>query len=97
MQVVCGLRLFYMHKIKHKHTNYSKHYSVAIMCPINLHNFSTMKIKEIATINPPNPQQARINSLKRQKEITTKALDSERDRQRVTKAQQQIKDVRLGN
>ena len=85
-----------MHKIKHKHISYSKQYLVAVMCHINLHNFSTMKIVEITAIKPPNPQQARIDALKRQKEASTKALKAERDRQKITKAQQTIASVRLG-
>ncbi|MDH6301091.1 hypothetical protein M2123_002292 [Polynucleobacter sphagniphilus] len=67
------------------------------MCHINLHNFSTMKILEITAIKPLTPQQARIDGLKRQKDASTKALQAERDRQKIAKAQQQIKDVRLGN
>lgn len=97
MLVVCGLKLFCMHKIKHKHISYSKQYSEAVTCHINLHNFSAMKILEITPIKPPTPQQARIDGLKRQKDASTKALQAERDRQKIAKAQQQIKDVRLGN
>ena len=66
------------------------------MCHINLHNFSTMKILEITAIKPPNPQQARIDALKRQKEASTKALKAERDRQKIAKAQQTINTVKLG-
>lgn len=96
MRVGCGLRLFCMLKTKHKHISYSKHYLAAVMCHINLHNFSTMKILEITAIKPPNPQQARIDALKRQKEASTKALKAERDRQKIAKAQQTIASVRLG-
>lgn len=96
MLVVCGLRLFCMHKIKHKHISYSKQYSEVVMCHINLHNFSTMKILEITTIKPPTPQQARIDGLKRQKDASTKALQAERDRQKIAKAQQTIASVKLG-
>ena len=66
------------------------------MCHINLHNFSTMKILEITTIKPPNPRQARIDALKRQKDASTKALQAERDRQKIAKAQQTIASVKLG-
>lgn len=66
------------------------------MCHINLHNFSAMKILEITAIKPPNPQQSRIDALKRQKEASTKALKAERDRQKIAKAQQTIASVRLG-
>lgn len=66
------------------------------MCRINLHNFSAMKIQEVTAIKPPNPQQARIDALKRQKDASTKALKAERDRQKIAKAQQTIANVRLG-
>jgi hypothetical protein len=58
-----------------------------------------MRLHEIKLkiIKPLTPQQARIDALKRQKEASTKALQAERDRQKIAKAQQQIKDVRLGN
>ena len=49
-----------------------------------------MRFNEIASNKPLTPQQARIDSLKRQKEATTKALKAERDRQKVAKAQQTI-------
>jgi hypothetical protein len=38
-----------------------------------------------------NPQQARIDSLKKQKDVASKNLKAERDRQKVVKAQQQIR------
>ena len=66
------------------------------MCHINLHNFSTMKILEITAIKPLTPQQARIDALKRQKDSSTKALQAERDRQKIAKAQQTIASVKLG-
>lgn len=56
-----------------------------------------MKIKEIASVKPPTPQQQRIKSLQQQKDNANKALKAERDRQKIAKAQQKIKDVRLGN
>jgi hypothetical protein len=49
-----------------------------------------MRFNEIASNKPLTPQQARIDSLKRQKEATTKALKAERDRQKVAKAQQNL-------
>jgi hypothetical protein len=52
-----------------------------------------MRIREIATIKPIkplNPQQARIAALKKQKELVTKQIKAERDRQAIVKAQQQI-------
>ena len=95
MQVGCGLRLSCMHRIKHKHISYSKQYLEVAMCHISQRNCNDMKIEEV--IKPPTPQQARIDGLKRQKESSTKALQAERDRQKIAKAQQQIKDARLGN
>ena len=95
MRVVCGLRLFCMHKTKHKHISYFKQYLGLAMCHINQHNFSTMKILEITAIKPPTPQQARIDALKRQKEASTKALKAERDRQKIAKARQTIANVSL--
>jgi hypothetical protein len=52
-----------------------------------------MRIKEIATIKPPTPQQARINSLKLQKDNVSKQLKAERDRQKIAKARNQIQSV----
>ena len=52
-----------------------------------------MRLKEIATIKPIkplNPQQARIAALKKHKDNASAALKAERDRQTITKAQQQI-------
>ena len=48
----------------------------------------------VGTIKPiksMNPQQARIDSLKKQKEVASKNLKAERDRQKIVKAQQQIR------
>jgi 2-C-methyl-D-erythritol 4-phosphate cytidylyltransferase len=52
-----------------------------------------MLIKEIATIKPLTPQQARVNSLKQAKDNASKALKAERDRQKIAKAQQTIASV----
>ena len=52
-----------------------------------------MLIKEVVTIKPQKPltpQQARINSLKLQKDNVAKQIKSERDRQKIAKAQQQL-------
>ena len=48
-------------------------------------------ISAIKPIKPMNPQQAKIDSLKKQKEIASNNLKAERDRQKVAKAQQQIR------
>jgi hypothetical protein len=53
-----------------------------------------MMIKEIATIKPLTPQQARIKSLKLQKDNVSKQLKAERDRQKIAKAQQTIASVK---
>jgi hypothetical protein len=49
-----------------------------------------MVIKEITSAKPPTPQQARIASLKTQKDNISKQLKAERDRQKIAKAQQQL-------
>ena len=49
-----------------------------------------MLIKEIASIKPLTPQQARVNALKLQKDNVTKQLKAERQRQKVAKAQKQL-------
>ena len=52
-----------------------------------------MKIAEITTvksIKPLTPDQARINSLKKQKDAATQRLKAERDRQKRQKAVQQL-------
>ena len=48
-------------------------------------------ISTLKPIKPLSPQQARIDSLKKQKDVATKNLNAERDRQKIAKAQQQIR------
>ncbi len=48
-------------------------------------------IGTIKPIKPMNPQQARLDSLKKQKEVASNNLKAERDKQKVAKAQQQIR------
>jgi len=48
-------------------------------------------IDTIKPIKPMNPQQAKLDSLKKQKDVASKNLKAERDRQKVAKAQQQIR------
>ena len=48
-------------------------------------------IKPIKPIKPMSPQQAKLDSLKKQKEVASNNLKAERDRQKVAKAQQQIR------
>ena len=42
-------------------------------------------------IKPMNPQQAKLDSLKKQKEVASNNLKAERDRQKIVKAQHQIR------
>ena len=52
-----------------------------------------MRIKEIEQrikTSPLTPQQARLDALKTQKDSVNKALDTERKRQKVAKAQQNL-------
>ena len=51
-------------------------------------------IHETATIKPLSPQQARIDTLKRQKDSVAKQLKAERDRQKIAKAQQAISSIK---
>ena len=44
-------------------------------------------------IKPLSPQQARLDALKRQKDNVNKALDAERKRQKVVKAQQSLQNA----
>jgi len=50
-------------------------------------------IKEITSIKPLTPQQSRIAALKTQKNNINKQLKTERDRQKISKAQQQLAKV----
>ena len=56
-----------------------------------------MRLKEFKpnVIKPLTPQQQRIKSLQLQKDNVAKQLKAERDRQKIAKAQQQIRDVRI--
>jgi hypothetical protein len=47
-------------------------------------------IRKIKPVKPLTPQQARIDTLKRQKEKAGRALDAERSRQKLFKDQQRI-------
>lgn len=49
-----------------------------------------MVIKEITGIKSPTPQQSRIAALKTLKDNISKQLKTERERQKITKAQQQL-------
>lgn len=49
-----------------------------------------MRFNEFAAQKPPTPEQARLNALKTQKDNVSCALDTERKRQKVIKAQQNL-------
>ena len=51
-----------------------------------------MRLKEFASAikKPRTPQQARLDALKTQKNNVSRALDTERKRQKVVKAQQNL-------
>ncbi len=51
-------------------------------------------VAAIKPVKPLTPQQTRLVSLKRQKELATNNLKAERERQKVAKAQQQIQSVK---
>jgi len=50
-----------------------------------------MEMHSVAPIKPLNPSQARIEALKKQKERAKTALDAERKRQKVSKAQENLR------
>lgn len=50
-------------------------------------------VATIKPIKPLTPQQSRIDTLKKQKDVASNNLKAERDRQRLAKAQQQIRAV----
>jgi hypothetical protein len=54
---------------------------------------TSMTNEDLDTAAPPTPQQARIDALKKQKDTITKNLQAERDRQKLAKAQQQIRAI----
>lgn len=56
----------------------------------NLASTPTQVSEAIEPIKPLTPQQSRIDGLKRQKETIAKQLKTERDRQKIAKAQQQL-------
>ena len=59
----------------------------------NLASTPTQVSEAVQPIKPLTPQQSRIDGLKRQKETISKQLKSERDRQKLSKAQQQLAKV----
>ena len=49
-----------------------------------------VQVNEAGTIKPLTPDQARLAALKRQKDNVAKQIETERDRQKIHRAQQQI-------
>ena len=54
---------------------------------------SPVQVNEAGTIKPLTPDQARLAALKRQKDNVAKQIETERDRQKIHRAQQQISQV----
>ena len=52
-----------------------------------------MKMSEIQN-TPKTPEQQRISALKRSKDLATKALETERQRQKIAKAQTQLNSLK---
>ena len=63
------------------------------LCSESDKNYTPLEevVNKIKSIKPMTPQQARIDALKRQKDIASKNLKAERDRQKIAKAQQQLR------
>ena len=59
--------------------------------------FFEFSTKPLKPIKPQTPDQARISSLKQQKERATQALTTERERQKIERAQAKLADIsRIG-
>lgn len=54
---------------------------------------SLVQVNEAGTIKPLTPDQARLAALKSQKDNVAKQIKTERDRQKIHRAQQQISQV----
>ena len=54
-------------------------------------------VKTIKPLKPLSPDQAKLDSLKRQKEIASKNLNAENDRQKVARAQKNIRKANSQN
>ena len=53
-----------------------------------------MRLKEFTQqIKPPTPEQARLKNLKQQKDNASKALKVERNKQKIAKAQQSLRQI----
>jgi hypothetical protein len=53
-----------------------------------------MKIKEVASIKPPTPEQQRIKSMQAQVKRAQEAVKAERARQKIKAGQQQLSQVK---
>jgi len=54
---------------------------------------SPVQVNEAGTIKPLTPDQARLAALKRQKDNVAKQIETERDRQKLAKAQKTISNL----
>lgn len=62
---------------------------------MRFYEFSTKPLKPI---KPQTPDQARISALKQQKDRAAQALKTERERQKIARAQANLADIsRIGN
>jgi hypothetical protein len=60
--------------------------------------FCEISTKPLKDIKPQTPDQARISALKNQKDRATQTLKTERERQKITRAQAKLADIsRIGN
>lgn len=59
--------------------------------------FCEFSTKPLKNIKPQTPDQARISALKNQKDRATQALKTERERQKISRAQAKLADInRIG-
>ena len=63
------------------------------LCSESDKNYTPLEevVSKVKSIKPMTPQQARIDALKRQKDIASKNLKAERNKQKIAKAQQQLR------
>jgi hypothetical protein len=61
-----------------------------IVCNDTMRYFEFVNNRSVAPTKPQTPAQARIAALQRQKDTVSRALQAERKRQRVARAQQSL-------
>jgi len=66
------------------------HARLILQYQFGFNNLASTPTQVSETIQPLTPQQSRIEGLKRQKETVTKQLKTERDRQKIAKAQKSL-------